>query len=455
MKYLAIDIGASSGRHILGYLDGGKLVTEEIYRFPNLPEMRDGHLVWDADSLFREVLNGLKKAGEEGKKPDCVGIDTWAVDYALLDGAGERLGEVYCYRDGRTKASVPSVHAVLPFAALYERTGIQFQPFNTVYQLQADKESGKLQKARRMLMLPDYLHYLLTGTALQEYTNATSTGMVNAATHVWDEEIIAALSFPCGLFGGLTQPGAKAGRFTAAVKAFVGYDAEVVLPATHDTASAVLAAPLGEISLYIPRGTWSLLGVEQPAAHTDGRSRRFNYSNEGSVGFGFRFQKNIMGLWMIQQLRHETGDKYSFAEIEKMARKSPNGYTVNVNDDAFLAPASMTEAVREKMGAAASFGETVYCVLRSLALCYAESMRELEELTGRTYAAVNVIGGGSKNGLLNELTARESKKRVIAGPAEATAMGNLIMQAIGTGEISGLAEARKIVKNSTDIQEVQ
>lgn len=455
MKYLAIDIGASSGRHILGAIEDGKLVTKEIYRFPNAPKMKDGHLVWDAGALFQEILAGLKKAGETGDRPDFVGVDTWAVDYALLDDAGNRLGDVYCYRDARTQKAIAAVHDRLPFAALYEKTGIQFQPFNTIYQLFADRESGRLGKARHMLMLPDYLHYLLTGEMRQEYTNATSTGMVNANTHTWDQEIIDRLSFPDGLFGGLSQPGAAVGRFSAAVRDFVGYDAQVVLPATHDTASAVLAAPVGADSLYISSGTWSLLGVEQPFAHTDEESRRFNYSNEGSIGYAFRYQKNIMGLWMIQQIRHETGDKYSFAEIAQMARENPDEHTVDVNDEAFLAPQSMTNAVRDKLGVSLSLGGMAYCVFRSLALSYADSVKELESLTGKQYKTVNVIGGGCKNGLLNELTARETGKKVVAGPAEATAMGNLLMQMIGAGEVRDLAAGRKIILKSTDIREVK
>lgn len=455
MKYLAIDIGASSGRHILGTIEDGKLMTEEIYRFPNAPKMKDGHLVWDTGALFRNVLEGLKKAGETGKKPDFVGIDTWAVDYALLDAAGNRLGDVYCYRDGRTQSAIASIHERFPFAALYEKTGIQFQPFNTVYQLEADKLSGRLERARHMLMLPDYLHYLLTGKMRQEYTDATSTGMVNARTHVWDQEIIDRLSFPDRLFDGLSQPGTLVGRFSSAVRDFVGYDAQVVLPATHDTASAVLAAPVGADAFYISSGTWSLLGVEQPSAHTDEESRRFNYSNEGSIGYTFRYQKNIMGLWMIQQLRHETGDKYSFAEIAQMARENPDKHTVDVNDEAFLAPQSMTNVVREKLGVSLPFGGMAYCVFRSLALSYAESVRQLESLTGRRYEKINVIGGGCKNDLLNELTARETGKTVVAGPAEATAMGNLLMQMIGAGEIKDIAEGRKIIMQSTDIREVK
>ena len=315
--------------------------------------------------------------------------------------------------------------------------------------------SGRLERARHMLMLPDYLHYLLTGKMRQEYTDATSTGMVNARTHVWDQEIIDRLSFPDRLFDGLSQPGTLVGRFSSAVRDFVGYDAQVVLPATHDTASAVLAAPVGVDALYISSGTWSLLGVEQPSAHTDEESRRFNYSNEGSIGYTFRYQKNIMGLWMIQQLRHETGDKYSFAEIAQMARENPDEHTVDVNDEDFLAPQSMTNAVREKLGVSLPFGGMAYCVFRSLALSYAESVRELESLTGRRYEKINVIGGGCKNALLNELTARETGKTVVAGPAEATAMGNLLMQMIGAGEIRDIAEGRKIIMQSTDIREVK
>ena len=457
--YLAIDIGASSGRHILAHLENGKMVTEEIYRFQNGPETRvayDGneHLTWTHDRLFQEILNGLKKAGEMGKIPYSVGIDTWGVDYALLDENDEAIGGVYCYRDARTDETIPEVHSVIPFASLYEKTGIQFASFNTVYQLLHDKKTGRMDKAKSFLMLPDYFHFRLTGVKKQEYTNATTTGMVNSKTHTWDEEILEKLGYKKELFGELTMPGTEVGEFTDEVAAFVGYKAKVVLPATHDTASAVLAAPLDKQTPYISSGTWSLLGVEQNYAHTSESAREAGYSNEGSINGQFRLQINIMGLWMIQQVRHELGDKYSFAELADMARANPVPYEINVNEQKFLAPESMIDAINESVGKQLSVGEMAYVIFNNLAAFYDVSLKALEEVTGEKYETLNIIGGGSKNVLLNELTAKRTGKQIITGPAEGTAIGNFMMQMVGAGEISGVAEGRKIIKNSFDICEL-
>lgn len=453
--YLAVDIGASSGRHLLGWLEDGHLITEEIYRFSNAPKSGASGLVWDVERLYEEIVNGLAKAGEMGCVPYSVGIDTWGVDYVLLDKNDTVLGDAFCYRNQRTAEAVPRVHAVLPFESLYEKTGIQFASFNTVYQLFCDKESGKLDRAESLLMLPDYFHFRLTGVKRQEYTNATTTGMVNAETHTWDTDIIDALGFPKKLFGPLTQPCADVGEFTEAIAKRVGYRAKVVLPATHDTASAVLAAPLSEGAPYISSGTWSLLGAEQPMAHTEEGARLANYSNEGSVNGTFRLQKNIMGLWMIQQVRHEAEDVYSFEELAAMARASAVSDTVRVNDGRFLAPENMTEEIAAAVGRPLSLGETAYIIYDSLARSYAEAMTELEGITGRRYTTLNIIGGGSKNRFLNELTATYTKRRIITGPAEGTAIGNMLMQMIGAGDVKDVAEGRRIVKRSFDIEELE
>lgn len=463
--YLAIDIGASSGRHILAHLEGNKMITEEIYRFSNGPETLPGtpgalgtqnsrRLMWNAERLFAEILNGLKKAGEMNKIPCSVGVDTWGVDYVLLDGEDKPIDGVYCYRDGRTKSAIPSVHRRLSYAELYSRTGIQHQPFNTVYQLFDDKRSGRLEGAKTFLMLPDYFHYRLTGVKKQEYTNATTTGMVNARTHRWDEEILQALGYDGALFGQLSQPGETVGEFTDEVAAYVGYKAKVVLPATHDTASAVLAAPLEGRTPYISSGTWSLLGVERGSADTSDKARELDYSNEGSVGGNFRLQKNIMGLWMIQQVRHELGDKYDFATLASLARLNRVADVVDVNDERFLAPTSMIEAIDSAVGKQLSVGGLAYCIFNSLAKSYAESLSALEALTGEKYATLNIIGGGSKNEFLNELTAQYTGKRVITGPAEGTAIGNVMMQMVGAGELASVAEGREIIRRSFDIAEL-
>ncbi|MBR2330333.1 MAG: rhamnulokinase [Clostridia bacterium] len=460
MRYfLAIDIGASSGRHILAHLDGDKMITEEIYRFQNAPktvvdETGEKRLTWDVDRLFQEILNGLKRAKELGKTPYSVGVDTWGVDYALLDENDERIGDVYCYRDARTERTIPKVHAILPIERLYAYTGIAFASFNTVYQLMDEVDTGRMQRAKTMLNLPDYFHFRLTGVKKQEYTMATTTGMVNAKTRTWDKEIIEKLGYKKELFGELSAPGTIVGDFTKEVQAAVGYNAKVILPATHDTASAVLAAPLAGQTPYISSGTWSLLGVEQNAAHTDESARLAGYSNEGSVQGQFRLQINIMGLWMIQQVRHELDDKYGFGELADLARANPVEDEIDVNDQIFLAPESMIQAIDGAVGRTLSIGERAYVIFNNLAKYYAKSLYALEAVTGEQYSTLNIIGGGSKNTLLNELTEKYTGKKIITGPTEGTALGNLMMQMVGAGEIASVADGRAYIKRSFDIVEL-
>ena len=460
MRYfLAIDIGASSGRHILAHLDGDKMITEEIYRFQNAPktvvdETGEKRLTWDVDRLFQEILNGLKRAKELGKTPYSVGVDTWGVDYALLDENDERIGDVYCYRDARTERTIPKVHQILPIERLYAYTGIAFASFNTVYQLMDEVDTGRMQRAKTMLNLPDYFHFRLTGVKKQEYTMATTTGMVNATTRTWDKEIIEKLGYKKELFGELSAPGTIVGDFTKEVQAAVGYNAKVILPATHDTASAVLAAPLVGQTPYISSGTWSLLGVEQNAAHTDESARLAGYSNEGSVQGQFRLQINIMGLWMIQQVRHELDDKYGFGELADLARANPVEDEIDVNDQIFLAPESMIQAIDGAVGRTLSIGERAYVIFNNLAKYYAKSLYALEEVTGEQYSTLNIIGGGSKNTLLNELTEKYTGKKIITGPTEGTALGNLMMQMVGAGEIASVADGRAYIKRSFDIVEL-
>ncbi len=460
MRYfLAIDIGASSGRHIIGYIENGKMITEEIYRFQNGPKTKTAydkkeHLTWENERLFEEILNGLKKAKEIGKIPYSVGVDTWGVDYALLDKNDKEIGGVYCYRDARTDDTIPKVHETVPFKELYAKTGIQFASFNTVYQLLHDKETGRMDEAETFLMLPDYFHFKLTGVKRQEYTNGTTTGMVNSVTHTWDEEILDKLGYKKSLFKTLSMPGTEVGEFSDEVAAIVGYKAKVVLPATHDTASAVLAAPLDGQTPYISSGTWSLLGVEQNYAHTDEAASESGYSNEGSVNGTFRLQKNIMGLWMIQQVRHELGDKYSFAELAEMAKANPVPYEINVNEQKFMAPESMIDAINQSVGKELTVGEMAYVIFNNLARDYQLSLDALEKVTGEKYETLNIIGGGSKNMLLNELTAQKTGKRIVTGPAEGTAIGNLMMQMVGAGEIASVQDGRNIIKKSFDITEL-
>ena len=455
MKYfLAIDIGASSGRHILSWKDGDKIKIEEIYRFENSPINSNGLLTWNVERLFNEILNGLKRAGELGKIPYSVGIDTWGVDYALLDENDKVIDSVYCYRDNRTQTSIPQVHDILPFEKLFERTGIAFTTFNSIYQLYHDLKSGKMQKASSMLMIPDYFHFRLTGKKVQEYTNATTTGLVNAKTHEWDWDIIQALGLKKELFGALSQPGTVIGDFSKEVALFVGYNAKVVLPATHDTASAVIATPLKGQTPYISSGTWSLLGVEQNNAFTSDKAMASGYSNEGGLNFTFRLQKNIMGLWMIQQVRHEIDDKYSFAELAEMAVNEPIDALLDVNDQRFLAPNSMINEIISAVGCDLTIGQIAYCIFNSLACDYDKSLKDLEQMTGEKYQTLNIIGGGSKNELLNKLTKQKTGKRVITGPIEGTALGNLIVQMVSANEIESVSQGRELVANSFEVKEV-
>ena len=428
MRYaLAVDIGASSGRHIIGYLKNGQIITEEIYRFPNGVKNVNGHLVWDIDSLFKEILTGLKKAKKLNKIPEVIGIDTWAVDYALLDEKDQLIDCIYAYRDSRTEKSIPEVHKFIPHEKLYERCGIQYQPFNTIYQLYEDKMSGRLSKAKSFLMLPDYLHFLLTGNKKQEYTNATSTSMVNSLTKSWDIEILNKLGFNKDLFKELSNPGTVVGTFKESIKEYLGYDAKVVLPATHDTASAVEALNIKD-EPYISSGTWSLFGLKVNKALTDEKSHKGNWSNEGGINY-YRYQKNIMGMWLVQSLRNELCPEKDFVEIAELARNSNFNGIVNANDQAFLAPKSMKEAFDSHLNKVIKrdleLGDYFRSAYLSLAYLYKESLLELENNTGKVFHNLYIVGGGAKNTFLNELTEQLCQIKVTAIPIEATAIGNL------------------------------
>ncbi len=417
-RYLAIDIGASSGRHIVGWNEGGEIRTDEVYRFPNGPLSRGGALIWDIDALLGEVKSGIAAAKE--KYPDLVSlsVDTWGVDYVLMDG-GEPLPPAYAYRDSRAEAVIDEVHARVPFDVLYTRTGIQFQSFNTLYQLCADLRSGRLERATGFLMLPEYLMYRLCGARAHEYTNATTTGLVNAASGEYDTELIARLGLPERLFGPLSMPGAVLGEYEGIL---------VTLCATHDTASAVEGIPMALSAPYISSGTWSLLGVKTPKPLTDERSRAGNWSNEGGVGYN-RYQKNIMGMWLVNRLRDELCPGAPFGDIVRMARESSCDALIDVNSPTLLAPESMVSAFDALApGALHRPGDCFSCAFRSLAAGYAAALAELEANTGRSYDSLYIVGGGARNALLNRLTAEASGKRVIALPIEATALGNLKIQ---------------------------
>ena len=457
--YLAVDIGASSGRHMLASMKDGKMHLEEVYRFPNGMDDKNGTLCWDVDRLFTEIKNGLKKCKEIGKIPVSMAIDTWGVDYVLLDQDDRILGDTVGYRDSRTEGMDEKVYEVIPQDELYARTGIQKQIFNTVYQLMAVKESHPeyLEQAESILMIPDYFHFLLTGVKKNEYTNATTGQLVSPKTNDWDYELIEMLGYNPKMFRPVSMPGTVVGEFTEEVQKEVGFNCTVVLPATHDTGSAVLAVPTNDDdAVYISSGTWSLMGIERKEADCSMESMKANFTNEGGYDHRFRYLKNIMGLWMIQSVKKEFTEDLSFAQICEMASKETIPSIVDCNDDCFLAPKSMIKAVQDFCSRTGqqvpeTVGEISSVIYNSLAKCYGDTVQEIEEITGKKYSTIYVVGGGSNAGYLNELTAKYTGKKVSAGPSEATAIGNVIVQMLHDGVFKDLPEARTCVRESFDV----
>jgi len=471
----------------LGEIVDGKLILEEIHRFENGMmnvekscnvkngmmnvekscnikngmATKNGQLCWDTDALFEEILTGIAKCKAIGKIPQSVGIDTWGVDFALLDAEGNRLGDVVAYRDNRTAGMEEVLSQCISDAELYARTGIQKMQFNTIYQLLALKQQNPelLNEASGFLLMPEYFSYLLTGVCKHEYTNATTTGMINATSRGWDFALIEQSGLPCNIFGEIAAPGTKLGGFLPHVKERVGFNCQVVLPCTHDTASAVVCAPIDENSIYLSSGTWSLIGTELPAPICTEDSRKANLTNEGGFGYQYRYLKNIMGLWIIQSIKAELGDKYSFEDLCNEAKKNSHfSSRIDVNEHRFLAPESMIDVIKyacTKTGQKApeSVGELTFCVHQSLVDSYSKAVQELEALTGKHFSKICIVGGGSRNVYLNELTAKACKRTVTAGPTEGTAAGNILVQMIGAGQLSGVGEARTLVKKSFPIEE--
>jgi rhamnulokinase len=459
--YLAVDIGASSGRHVLGWLENGRLYLEEIYRFPNGFKSKNGHLCWDLEQLFQEIINGLKRCRELGKLPSCLGIDTWAIDFVLLDQDGAVLGDMVSYRDKRTEGMPEQVAKLVPPKELYRRTGIQKLTFNTIYQLAALKQEFPklLEQAQELLLVPDYLHYRLTGRKATEYTNATTTQLVDAESGKWDMELIHTLGLPERLFQKIIPPGTPLGRLRREIAEELGYNLDVIAPATHDTASAVLAVPSLTETIYISSGTWSLMGTERIAPDLSEQSRRLNYTNEGGYDRRFRFLKNIMGLWMLQSVRREWGERYSFEELAAPAEQNAGFPSrVDVNAGCFLAPDSMAEAIRTFCRESGQLvpetdGELSAVIYQSLSDSYRKSVEELEQLTGQYYEDIHIVGGGCQDRYLNRLTAEKTGKTVIAGPVEATATGNICAQMLASREMGSLQEAREIIAASFELQQ--
>ena len=468
-NYLAVDIGASSGRHIVGTVRDGKICLEEVYRFVNGQVRKDGHDCWDVERLVASVKAGIDEAAKT-RRIDSVGVDTWGVDFVLLDGDGELCSDAVAYRDARTAGAAEEIERdVMSFADLYARCGIQKTSFNTIYQLWALKKEHpeQLERAERLLTIPEYINYRLTGNIVHEYTDSSTTSLLDAAKKDWDFDLIDRLGLPRRIFGKLEMPGATVGEYNGV---------NVVLPAMHDTASAYLAVPArDDKAVYLSSGTWSLLGVENESPITTAASCAANFTNEGGAWGRYRYLKNIMGLWMIQSIRrelngvkyvegkggeaseaalarladYERGREYTFSELSDMARASDFGAVVDVNDQRFMNPASMIGEVLDAAGEAGSVpktvGELMECVYRSLAKCYADAIATLSGITGKKYTSINIVGGGCQDRYLNDLTSEATGLEVFAGPVEGTAIGNLVVQMIAGGEFADLASARRAI----------
>ena len=450
--YLAIDIGASSGRHILSHIESERLVLEEIYRFDNnLTQSKDG-LVWDTDSLFAEVLCGIKKCKEMGKIPKSIAIDTWGVDYVLLDENRKEIKPCFCYRDSRTNAVVDEVESLVSPARLYAKTGIQKQNFNTIYQLYADKKSDRLLNAKYFLMMPEYLSFKLTGVCKNEYTNATTTGLVNAKTKAWDTQIIHALGLTEDLFNPLFLPSSVVGDLRADMQKTVGFNSTVLFAPSHDTASAVCACPMADNDLYISSGTWSLIGTEITEPILNDNARQLNFTNEGGIDYRFRFLKNYMGMWLFQNIRRNLNKSMTYDEMMELAKNCGEYKYFDVNDSTLVAPKNMIDAIGKLIGSD-DLGLILNSAYHSLAKSYNEAVTEIETVTGKRFNAIHIVGGGCQDKYLNALTRDYTGKSVTAGPIEATATGNIVSQIMRDKKIS-LAAARDLIKNSFDIKEI-
>ncbi|MCR5214042.1 MAG: rhamnulokinase [Eubacterium sp.] len=459
--YLSIDIGASSGRHIISWIENGKINIKELYRFDNGMVKKNGHLCWDIGKLFCEILKGMTICGQKGYIPASMGIDTWGVDYVLLNEKNEILGDSYAYRDSRTEGMDEEVYKVISSENLYKLTGVQKQLFNTIYQLKSVVVNSPeiMAEADSMLMLPDYFAFLLTGIKGSEYTNATTSQLVSPYNNKWDMGLIDALGFKKEIFKDLCEPGTTIGGLKKDIIDFVGYNTKVVRVASHDTASAVVAVPSPDKeTVYISSGTWSLMGVELEKANVSEAGMRANMTNEGGYEYRFRFLRNIMGLWMIQSLKKECAPDMSYGELCAMAeRNSMFDVIVDVNDPSFFSPNSMKFAIDDYcrthgLEKPVKLGEYAALVYKSLAFAYNKALVEIEELTGKHYERINVVGGGSKAGYLNKLTAEATGREVVSGPEEATAIGNAIVQMLADGTFDRLYEARKCVRESFDIK---
>lgn len=464
MRYVAIDIGAESGRAIVGELRDGKLTLQESHRFANGGVRVNDSMYWDILGLWREIKNGIRAAQQSGLV-DAVGIDTWGVDYALLDKHGDLLGNPYCYRDARTDGVMDRLCAKLGRDTIFGHTGIQFMPINTLYQFVAEQERNpeRFANASRVLMIPDLLHYWLTGVAANEYTIATTTQVFDPRTSQWSTDLLNAIGVSPALFDSVVMPGTVIGNLRSSVADETGtHGVRVILPGTHDTASAVAAVPFegNGARAYISSGTWSLVGVETQTPIINADALAANMTNEGGVGGRIRLLKNVMGMWLIQQCRTSwtrQGQSYSYDQLARMAGEA-HGFSTLIDPDheSLLHPADMPTAIAELctatgQAAPASPGEFARCIYASLAHTYRTVFAQAEGLIKHKIEAVHIVGGGSQATFLNQMTADICGIPVYAGPMECTAIGNVLTQAMGTREIGSLDELRAVVRNSFPI----
>ncbi len=464
-QFLAFDLGAESGRGILGRLDGSRLSLEVVHRFPNGAVRTLDTLHWDVLRLYSEMLQTLRLCAAKHGTLDGVGVDTWGVDFALLGRGGVLLGNPRHYRDPHTEGTMEQAFARVPRAEIFRQTGIQFMRFNTLFQLlalQRDR-SPLLDMAETLLFMPDLFHYWFTGIKVNEYSDASTSQMIDPNSRQWAYSLIDAFGLPSQILGTLIQPGTVLGPLRPAIVQETGINAaSVIAPASHDTASAIVAVPACTPSwVYISSGTWSLLGVERKQPLVGAAALEANFTNEGGADGTIRFLKNIMGLWLVQECRRaweRAGTIYTYDELIRQAETAtPFASLVNPDDPSFLLPANMPTALADfcrktEQPIPASVGATVRCALESLALCYRWVLERLEALTGERAEVIHIVGGGSQNTLLNQFTADACNRPVLAGPVEATALGNVLVQALGAGVLGSLADAREVVRRSFEVR---
>ena len=465
--YVGIDMGAASGRIVAGLWNGRTMALDELHRYPNGPVYLGDTMRWDVLRFWTEIQDGLAAAGKKyGKKIVSVGADTWGSDYVLLTKSGEILGQPFHYRDARTSGMMDKAFRAMPRTAIFSRTGIQFQPFNTLYQLLAMKEQSPelLAQADCLLLMPDFIHWCLCGSRRAEFTNATTTQCLDPLKRKWAGDLLKKTGLPIGIFPKIVPPGTKLGTLRDSVSRQLGLEKiQVVAPATHDTASAVVGVPTAHAGktnwAYISSGTWSLMGVEVRQACLSPRVLELNMTNEGGFGGTYRLLKNIMGLWLVQQCKRSFGGggQNDYKELERAAAAArPLRSLLNVNHPQFYNPPDMPRAIQEFCRETGQFvpktkGELIRCAYESLALQYRQTLGWLEELTGERIEVIHIVGGGSQNRILNQFTADACQRPVLAGPTEATIMGNLLVQAWAAGEIASLSEVREVIRRSSSM----